>query len=324
MLPALLVVGSWLLWKHVYYGSWLPNSYYAKGTMFSLEIFKGGVLYLFEFSKTYCLLPVAFVFLFMLRDVLARRGARLLAFICALWFLYVVRVGGDFMEFRFVVPVLPLVFILTVATLSAFRNRRIQAAFVTMLLLCSLFHAVTFRGTPGVESVRKLRDYITGESGRWELAGKVLGELFPEGDVTLATTAAGAIPYYSQLPAVDMLGMNDAWVARSGAIIGPRAGHRRAATLAYLNDRGVNLVIGHPLVEPVDAPREAAGFSIADLGRSFMVQNVDDGSLSVDAKILEIPLDARHRIVLLYLNRSARVDAVIEEKKLATFPITRI
>ncbi|MFA4948625.1 MAG: hypothetical protein WC674_08990 [Candidatus Krumholzibacteriia bacterium] len=323
MLPALLIIGSWLLWKHAYYGSFLPNSYYAKGAMFSLDILKGGVLYLFEFLRSYCLLPLAFIFLFMFRNVLDRRETRMLACICALWFFYIMRVGGDFMEFRFIVPVLPFIFILVSATLRALQSWRLQAAFVTMMLLCSLFHSVTFRGTPGVESVPKLRDYITGESGHWELAGKVLGELFPGGGVTLAATAAGAIPYYSKLPAVDMLGMNDAWVARNGVIIGPRAGHQRAATLAYLNERGVNLVIGHPLVEPIDIGPASPCYSIADLKRMFMVQNVSADQVPVEAKILEIPLDTGHRITVLYLKGNARVDAIIEEKRLATFPIAR-
>jgi arabinofuranosyltransferase len=323
VLPALLVVGSWFLWRHAYYGSWLPNSYYAKGAMFSPDILKGGVLYLFGFFLSYCLLPLAFLFLFMFRDILARRETRVLACICALWLLYIMRVGGDFMEFRFIVPVLPFIFILVSTTLRALENRRIQAAFVTMLLFCSLFHSVTFRGTPGVESVPKLRDYITGESDNWELAGKVLGALFPEGGVTLAATAAGAIPYYSKLPAVDMLGMNDAWVARNGAIIGPRAGHRRAAPLAYLNERGVNLVIGHPLVEAVDAEPASPNYSIADLKRMFMVQNVNADQVPGDARILQIPLDAGHRITVLYLKRNARVDAIIEGKRLVAFPIAR-
>jgi arabinofuranosyltransferase len=325
------VVGSWLLWKHAYYGSWLPNSYYAKGAMFSLDILKGGVLYLFGFFLSYCLLPIAFLLLFMFREILAGREIRVLACICALWCLYIMRVGGDFMEYRFVVPILPFIFVLAAATLRALRSWRMQAALVTAILVCSLFHAFTFRGTPGVESVPKLRDYIIGESGRWELAGRVLGDLFPEGGVTIATTAAGAIPYYSKLPAVDMLGMNDAWVARNGAIIGPRAGHRRAATLAYLVERGVNLVIGHPLVEQVEAPSgtgseaglDTARYSIADLKKMFMVQNADADLLPVEAKIVEIPLDEEHRIVVLYLKGNARVDAVIEEKNFPTFPIAR-
>jgi hypothetical protein len=44
----------------------------------------------------------------------------------------------------------------------------------------------------------------------------------------------------------------------------------------------------------------------------------------VEAKILEIPLDARHRITVLYLTGNARVDAIIEEKNLAAFPIARL
>jgi arabinofuranosyltransferase len=323
VLPAFLIVGAWFLWRHAYYGSWLPNSYYVKGAMFSLDILKGGVVYLFDFSLSYCLLPMGLILLFMFKDVLARGAMRALACICALWFLYIMRVGGDFMEFRFVVPVLPFLFILVSATLRALRGWKIQAALAIAILLCSAFHAATFRGTAGTESVRQLRDYIYGESGYWELAGKALGDLFPEGGVTIATTAAGTIPYYSKLPAVDMLGMNDAWVARNGASIGPRAGHRRAATLAYLDQRGVNLVIGHPIVEPVDARRTSADCSVADLKKMFMIQGVSAELLPADAKILEIPLHARYRLTVLYLRGNARVDALIKEKGLATFPIAR-
>ncbi len=202
-------------------------------------------------------------------------------------------------------------------------TRKTQAALAIAILLCSAFHAAAFRGTAGTESVRQLRDYVSGESGSWDLAGKTLGELFPEGGVTIATTAAGAIPYYSKLPAVDMLGMNDAWVTRNGASIGPRAGHRRAATLAYLNESGVNLVLGHPLVEPADARRAFAGCSVADLKKMFMIQGASSELLPADAKILEIPLHARYRITVLYLQGNARVDALIKEKGLATFPIER-
>ncbi len=330
VLPALVVVGTWLLWKRSYYGSVLPNSYYVKGSMLSLDILKGGILYLFEFFRAYCLPPVVFVFLFMFKRILAGRAMWVLAAICMFWFIYIVRVGGDFMEFRFVVPVLPLLFIIIVATLQSVGNAiaagggRLVAALAIMLPICSAFHAATFDGTPGVEQIPKLREYVTGENGNWEDAGKALAALFPGRDVTIATTAAGAIPYYSKLPAVDMLGMNDAWVARSGEIIGPRPGHRRAATLAYLNERGVNLVIGHPVIEPAGAAHGAAGLSLDDLEKMFMIRRIEAGRIPADAKILEIPIDGVNRLVVLYLTKSERVDAVIAEKHLAAFPIARI
>jgi arabinofuranosyltransferase len=321
--PVLLIVGAWMLWRHGYYHRWLPNSYYAKASMFSLDILKGGLLYLFEFFRSYCLLPIVFLFLFLFRKVFDGLEMDALAWICGLWFLYIVRVGGDFMEFRFIVPVLPILFIVTAATLRALERPKIQAALVTMLLACSLFHGATFRGTPGVEPISKLRDYISNDGGRWKLVGEKLRELFPEGDVTIATTAAGAIPYYSKLPTIDMLGMNDTWVARRGAIIGPRPGHRRAATLAYLDDRGVNLVIGHPIVEPVDAKQPAAGYRIADLGTMFMIQNATEDYVPFGARIVEIPLDAGHRLTVLYLLPNRRVEALIMEGRLTALPVAR-
>jgi hypothetical protein len=343
LFPALIVVGSWLLWKRSYYGSVLPNSYYVKGSMLSLDILKGGILYVFEFLRAYCLLPILLIFLFVLGKVLAKREFRPLAAICALWIIYIVRVGGDFMEFRFFVPVLPFIFILAVATLRSVGNaipaggERIVAALAIMLPICSAFHAATFDGTPGVEQIPKLRDYITGKNGNWEDAGKALAALFPDGDVTIATTAAGAIPYYSKLPAVDMLGMNDSWVARSGEIIGPRPGHRRAATLEYLESRGVNLVIGHPVIVsaggehgaasaahgPAGSARHAAEYSVADLESAFMIRRVEAERIPAEAKILEIPIDGVSRLVVLYLTKSERFDAVIAGKKLAAFAIAR-
>jgi hypothetical protein len=226
------------------------------------------------------------------------------------------------------VPVLPFVFILAVATLQAVGNAipaggaTVVAALAIMLPICSAFHAATFAGTPGVEQIPKLREYVTGENGNWEDAGNALAALFPERDVTIATTAAGAIPYYSKLPAVDMLGMNDAWVARSGEIIGPRPGHRRAATLEYLQKRGVNLVIGHPVIEAAAAGR-VGGCAAADLGKMFMIPRLDAGRVPAGAKLLAIPIGGGNRLIALYLTRSARVDEAIAEKELETFPITR-
>jgi hypothetical protein len=54
---------------------------------------------------------------------------------------------------------------------------------------------------------------------------------------------------------VDQLGLNDAFVAEHGLRAEAsyrRPGHQRHASLAYLRERGVNFVIGHPTLVPLD------------------------------------------------------------------------
>jgi len=43
----------------------------------------------------------------------------------------------------------------------------------------------------------------------------------------------------------------------------------------------------------------------------------------VEARILVIPLNAGHRITVLYLTGNARVDAIIKERGFASYPIAR-
>ena len=59
VLPATVILGSWLIWNYSYYGDILPNTYYAKATLYSINIFKQGVLYIREFLLAYLLLPLS-------------------------------------------------------------------------------------------------------------------------------------------------------------------------------------------------------------------------------------------------------------------------
>lgn len=59
---------------------------------------------------------------------------------------------------------------------------------------------------------------------RWSLAGRWLKETMPSRTL-LATEAAGAVPFFSRLPTVDMLGVTDRHIAR---LIVPNMGHGTA------------------------------------------------------------------------------------------------
>ena len=85
--------------------------------------------------------------------------------------------------------------------------------------------------------------------------GQRLKEVLPA-DTVIATTMAGAIPYYSELFTIDQLGLTDREVALHGEVIRPlRRGHTKRASAAYLSARGVNLVLHHPRVYSCLQPR---------------------------------------------------------------------
>jgi arabinofuranosyltransferase len=319
--PAAAIVGAWLAWKYAYYGGVIPNSYYAKATV-SLVSGWLGFAYLYHFFRSYLLLPFLVIGAWRARRLLRPAGARLLAIVLLVWSAYVVRVGGGFMEFRLLVPILPFAMTLLVWIIVSFRWR-VRIVLVCAVLVGSLLHAVTFDTAAGVASIDRLRGHIDNEGENWGEVGRVLGRLFAEepDSVTIATTAAGAVPYYSRLKTIDMLGVNDEWVARHGVVWSIRPGHQRAATHQYLHERGVNLIVGHPWVEPTDS---ASTWPITDLDLKFYfrIWNIQPDRMPPNAGTIEIPLGDGYRVTVLYLEPHAAIDRVIVRERLKYRPLS--
>lgn len=116
VLPFVLVFVPYLLWRHAYYGYWVPNTFYAKSAN---DPYPGqGLKYVWEFARCYWpLLPtllVPFVYLQKKPDLLAtvspflgrRPFVAVLAFVLP-YLAFVIWVGGDFMFGRFLLPILP-------------------------------------------------------------------------------------------------------------------------------------------------------------------------------------------------------------------------
>jgi hypothetical protein len=328
--PGAGIVGGWLIWKLGYYGHLLPNTYQAKvpdGLFHDVS----GLLYVRHFFQEYWLWPVPGL---ALVSLVARRsrvrpppGIGLLTTIAIAWLLYVAAVGGDFMEFRMLVPGLPflilVLFWLVVGPIGKglVRHPLATAATVTALLVVgSVQHGRSFAGIRSgiwVDSLDELSTfYGVYPEERWDAIGTKLGQELADADPILALDAVGAIPYFSRLRTVDMWGLNDRVVPREGTVLpesNRRPGHRRHATLSYLKERGVHLVIGHPtVVDPADFTHPRWDVSLARWTREIAIGfNREDIGV---ATLVAMPLEEGRSLMMWNLTPSPALDEAIEER----------
>ncbi len=218
----------WFAFRWRYYGFPLPNTFYAKVTLTdSADQRLRGLAYLQTFVRIHLgwLLPVVALL------PLLRRGWRMwagyFALIVLVYSLYVAYVGGDWSVGRFFVPLLPLFYILLAGGLivlgqaiagwvGACLGRWRPALYVgagaaLMALLLALFVQSSLSG----EKKLFLDPFDARLAGRARTAmGKWLHENVPR-DTYIAVDAAGQMPFYADLKALDLYGLNDLTIAHS-------------------------------------------------------------------------------------------------------------
>ena len=126
------------------------------------------------------------------------------------WLSYLVVIGGDhFPGLRLLHGVLAPMALLAALALSSVADPR--ARIIAALVIgigCSWWNIQTARSDPRSHEAR---------AEVWEWYDKAFGEslkdAFEEQKPRLAVDAAGALPYYSELPAIDMLGLCDRTIA---------------------------------------------------------------------------------------------------------------
>ena len=326
VVPFALVVVPWLAWKWNFYGSLVPNTFYAKSAANPLVPFLYGVGYLLCFFLSYA----AFVFVGRFRrhrrEFLAIPGMSQLCWVVPVWFLYICVVGADFMEFRFMVPVLPVLALLAGFLVDPIRSTWKQVLMVGTLLVFSAAHAVAPTILPyPVLTFREISHWPSSSPTAWQAMGELLHEQFPGGpDVpgqpTIAVAPLGVIGYFSDLPTIDMLGLTDAVTARTGATFDVYyPGHVRMATVPYLQERGVNLVLGQPDVVRTDPTRTS--YRLSEVAHLWPAADLKE--LPATARIIEVPLGRNQTWMVLYLEPNAKVDEVVARNGWRVLPIDR-
>lgn len=248
---ALLVFGPYYGWRYSYYGYPLPNTFYAKVGGTGAQVFRG-LQYALDFTAAQwplVLLTVIGAGVALARAVLPGRFgaiqqrqiehqhtslaatpdtpsrsffpqptsdpsplALFAGVVLVVYTAYIVAVGGDhFPSFRFFVPLVPLLAILAAQPLRALGGWRGGAVAALLLVLVGaqqvpvLWDSRTLRFGGAVYSENTVVEKNR-EIGLW-----LRDHAAP--DTLVATGIAGALPFYSDLPVLDSLGLNDLHIA---------------------------------------------------------------------------------------------------------------
>jgi hypothetical protein len=239
LVPVLLFAAQ-LAFRRAYYGEWLPNTAYAKINP-SGKTLVNGLAYLWKGLSS--LRPAGELGVAALVALCLKRRpwGSLLALVASTWIVYVAAVGGDsFPAARMLVPVV-IVFAFAAIAVAAWARDAWPATFqrragVAAAIALAWFVLTQVRHPFNVRA----KDEV------WEWNGKGVGEALGRGFAAeqplLAVTAAGAVPYWSKLPGLDMLGLNDHHIARAPVPGGGWIGHEKGDP-AYVLDRKPDLIL---------------------------------------------------------------------------------
>lgn len=248
--PLVALVGAHFAFRLIYYGEWLPNTFYAKVAGLWIE---QSLRYLALFDRTYRIAG----FLPLLVLAIWPRDAwipRLFLAVLATYLLYVLYIGGDRFEFRFLVVVFPYLYWLLIEGMRRIAHLPLQPsgsqpALRAAALLVGAGLLLTTAAGWRVDLPREAR------SGNVEVAGieryareraaqgRFLRDLIDRGalpaDLVTAMGGVGAVPYYTRWSVVDRRGLNDAAIARLPLARRGLIAHEHDAPWDYLVSREV-------------------------------------------------------------------------------------
>jgi len=216
-LPIATFIGQ-LTFRMMYYNDFLPNTAYVKITpsgnhlLNGMEYVFGALLFMLPFSF------FAFKQLFSSSKLKSNLSYRYILIFLVLYLPYLIFIGGDiFPAYRHMSVVIVAFFWLILdsnhqilsflSRIEKFSGKAIMPVLISCFVL--LFIGLQFVNTPSRRAKHE----------RWEWIGKELGltlkQSFSGTQPLVAVTAAGCIPYWSELPSLDMLGLNDKHIAKN-------------------------------------------------------------------------------------------------------------
>lgn len=209
-LPSAMVILPYLIWEWSYYGGIVPNTFYVKADS-GIETIKMGTAYITAYAMRPPYLPLALLAAVAWVSVVRKwNGALIYLALSVIGYMaFVCYAGGDHMPaFRMIVPVIPLMgymFYRSLSLVTPAGSRVVHVAVAALLLGLSTAQLRSSALNPRQEDPAAHNGTIV---------GKYIADAWPSGSL-VALSTAGSTPYYAaDHRYIDMLGLNDAHIAR--------------------------------------------------------------------------------------------------------------
>lgn len=209
--PIAALIAAQLAFRLVYYRDFIPNTGHAKLALSPAHVVRGSFHVwdgLVASRSIFLVVGLAFVLC-----TIRKRQTRLALFATPMlvWLGYLALVGGDiFPAWRQFVPALVPAALLVGEGVAVALDGGSTWRWVVAVVLANAFFL-------GVHDQKHDKRLAFAKSERWEWDGEVVGrflaDAFSAKAPLLAVDPAGAVPYFSRLPALDMLGLNDRFLA---------------------------------------------------------------------------------------------------------------
>ncbi len=272
--PVVVLFVPYWFWRYQYFGYFFPNAFYAKSV--ALPYYAQGLEYIRLYWKTYyvaALLPILaivalagsrprFAEIVRVKSFLARFGATddtsrpeiLALFFTVAYLAFIVRLGGDFMFARFLIPVTPMAWFLLESLAGRVAPGRLGYVLGAVVIAGTFFRYDQYRDNSFVGYVADEARYFTVDQPleRSQHDGKTLAGCFDGLPVRVAVWAGQLrLAYYADPPYVieSSGGITDAAVAHQQITGRGRPGHEKIPSLEYLVRRKVHFYLG-----PTDPP----------------------------------------------------------------------
>jgi len=215
-----LMFSSFLIFRVIYFGDLLPNTYYAKIGhdilgYYEIRSYKNGLFYIIEFFKhNLQFIPLIILIPFTIKELISRKLFLFILTIILVQFFFTIFSGGDWMvQYRFIIPVIPFLSLATVLCLDEFiqlnklKTPVTYIFFITFLLLMTNSIIAEDKFVIQKETImwNKLKEYSN------EIKNSIsAGSLVANG-------SSGIIPYYlDDVVFLDIVGLTNKTIAKNG------------------------------------------------------------------------------------------------------------
>lgn len=205
-LYSIFVIGQ-VVFRLVYYGYPLPNTYYLKVSVVPITVrINDGLLYVYKLLKSLAI-PIILALISIIQKVTRIKTVLFALFLTSL--AYVVWTGGDIFGYgRFVVPLMPIIIILASATILFAQNfistkttgKNLLATFSTIILF-AIAVLVPFWQDTCYQSIE-----VYSRKNRNNMDSAIAIAELTDTNASIGVYYAGLIPYYTGRYAIDFLG----------------------------------------------------------------------------------------------------------------------